>query len=217
MTTRSFAGLFRITTFAFACLSMGSCRREQPKVSLAEVERCERGIEGAVAKPDVKDALRTYYRECAGVYAEAACKQAFTSAADLDVSEQMPKVVTDCRTAYCPFFQARGLEICQPTWQLSQVNIVKSWPALHDAILARDAKGYAPRISRAMLVFYSRVVQRMGALPQTAGAEPAPSAAAPSGSGSVAPAVASMGAALPVPSASAAPAVASGSANKKAP
>ena len=150
------------STLVFATLLLGGCRCERSQVGLADVVRCEHGIEGAMAKSDVNEAMRAYYRECAGVYAQPTCKRAFTSAADLSVSEQMPKVVRDCRTAYCPLFQTRVLEICQPDWQLTRVNIRRSWPALHDAILSRDAGPYAARLRQAMLMFYARIAERTG-------------------------------------------------------
>jgi hypothetical protein len=177
-----------------AALVPSACKRSDPKVSTNEVERCEKGIETAVLQTDVRESLRTYYRECAGIYSEPACKKAFTIAADLEPAQQMSKVIQDCRGAYCPHFQGRGLEACEPNFDMTPVSIVKAWPPLHDAILAADAKGYAPRLSRAMLVFYSRIIQRAGGIPgaptgsppASALPAPAPSAALPTPSASVA-------------------------------
>jgi hypothetical protein len=161
--------LSRFRILAFASLLMGACRRDESQVSFADVKRCERGIEGAMAQSDVTDAMRAYYRECAGVYAQPACKRAFVNAASSKVSEQMSNVVTECRAAYCPLFRTRALEICQSTWRLTRVNIRRSWPALHDAILTHDAGVYAPRVRQAMLVFYARIAERTGTLTQTQG------------------------------------------------
>jgi hypothetical protein len=181
MKSRTLSRLFRPKLLLASCLLLGACKREDSKVDITQIERCERGIERAVLQPEVRDALKTYYSECAGVYAEPACKQAFSAAAQLEPAQQMPKVVQGCRTAYCPMFQDRGYEICQPGLQIKSDDISKLWPPLHDAILAREAKGYAPRLTRAMLVFYSRVLQRTGGV--LPGSEPSPTAAAASDAG----------------------------------
>jgi hypothetical protein len=92
----------------------------------------------------------------------------------------MTKVLEGCRAAYCPSFPNQELEACKPDFKPAGANILRAWPPLHEAILERDARGYAPRVSRAMLVFYSRVMQRMGgaAVPVgSAGAAAAPAAA----------------------------------------
>lgn len=148
---------------------LGACRRrnEPPRIAHQEVERCEKGIEQALLKPNTREALSTYYRECSVVYAEPACRQAFVNAASLEGPQQMEQIVRECRAAYCPIFKSKELEACKSGFEASQPNIVKAWPALNEAILRREARGYAPRLGRAMLVFYSRVVQRMGGQPNS--------------------------------------------------
>lgn len=162
------------------------CKREQPqqettkKINVSEIERCERGIERAVLQTDTRQAMKTYYGECAGIYSEEGCRKAYQAAADAEPAEQMTKVIEGCRAAYCPSFANQELEACKPDFKATGgANALKAWPPLHEAILERDARGYAPRVSRAMLVFYSRVMQRMGgaAVPAgSAGAEAAPAA-----------------------------------------
>jgi hypothetical protein len=202
MNSRTLSRPLRSVVSVSVCLLAFACKREQGPVNMNEVERCERGIERAVLEPEVKNALKMYYRECAGIYTEPACKQAFTAAAELEPSQQMPKIMQDCKTAYCPLFQGRNLEACQPNFEITPMSTVKAWPPLHDAILARDAKGFAPRISRSMLVFYSRVTQRMGQPAGTPGSPLAGSAPPPSGS---APAASASAPAAPSASAPAAP------------
>lgn len=171
------------------------CKREQAegekaKVNVTEIERCERGIERAVMQTDTRQSMKTYYGECAGIYQEQGCRQAYQAAADLDPSQQMSKVLDGCRAAYCPNFANQDLEACKADFKPSSPAVVmKAWPPLHEAILERDVRGYAPRVSRAMLVFYSRVMQRMGG---AMAAPPASGAAAADGS---APAAADAGAA----------------------
>ena len=162
------------------------CKREQQtetkKINVSEIERCERGIERAILQTDTRQAMKTYYGECAGIYSEHGCRQAYQAAADAEPAEQMTKVIEGCRAAYCPSFPNQELEACKPDFKPAGANVLKAWPPLHEAILERDARGYAPRVSRAMLVFYSRVMQRIGgaAVPaSSAGAE-----AAPAGDGS---------------------------------
>jgi hypothetical protein len=164
------------------------CKREQPqqetkKINVSEIERCERGIERAVLQTDTRQAMKTYYGECAGIYSEQGCRQAYQAAADAEPAEQMTKVIEGCRAAYCPSFPNQELEACKPDFKAAGgANALKAWPPLHEAILERDARGYAPRVSRAMLVFYSRVMQRMGGAAVPAGSA---GAAAPAADGGV--------------------------------
>jgi len=154
-------------------------------VNITEIERCERGVERAVLQTDTRQAMKTYYTECSGVYTEAGCKQAYIAAAEVEPSQQMVKVLEGCRAAYCPKFPNQELEACKADFKPTGESIVRSWPPLHEAILERDAKGYAPRVSRAMLVFYSRVLQRQGGMPGVTSGSPmaAPPPQAPSNTG----------------------------------
>jgi hypothetical protein len=143
----------------------GGCKKEQQdgaKANVTEIERCEKGIERAILQTDTRQAMKTYYGECAGIYSEQGCRQGYQAAAEAEPSEQMSKVLEGCRAAYCPKFPNQELEACKPDFKPEGLNIMRAWPPLHEAILERDARAYAPRVSRAMLVFYSRVMQRMG-------------------------------------------------------
>lgn len=185
MSTRSIAAGSLVLSAGLAFFA--GCKREQPeaeKVQVDDIERCERGIERAVMQTDTRQAMKTYYGECAGIYNEQGCRQAYEAASAAEPSAQMKTVLEGCRAAYCPKFPTQGLEACKPDFKADGVNILRAWPPLHEAILERDARAYAPRVSRAMLVFYSRVVQRMGgaAVPAASGdaAAPADGGAAPS-------------------------------------
>ena len=182
MSTRSIVAVSLVLSVGLG--SFAGCKREQPqeaqKVNVTAIERCERGIERAILETDTRRAMKTYYGECADIYSEAGCRQAYEAASTAEPSEQMSKVLEGCRAAYCPGFPNKELEACKPDFKPAGVNILRAWPPLHEAILERDARGHAPRVSRAMLVFYSRVMQRMGgaAVPAgSAGAEAAPAAA----------------------------------------
>ncbi|HEY6560789.1 MAG TPA: hypothetical protein VI072_26105 [Polyangiaceae bacterium] len=162
---------FRSIVAGSLVLSVGlgvfaACKREQPegaKIDATAIERCERGIERAVLQTETRQSMKTYYGECAGIYTEQGCRQAYQDAANLDPSQQMAKVLEGCRAAYCPSFANQEFEACKPDFKpASPAVIMKAWPPLHEAILERDLRAYAPRVSRAMLVFYSRVMQRMG-------------------------------------------------------
>jgi hypothetical protein len=178
---------FRSIVAGSLVLSIGlgvfaACKREQPegaKIDVTAIERCERGIERAILQTETRQSMKTYYGECAGIYTEQGCRQAYKDAASLDPSQQMAKVLEGCRAAYCPSFPNQDFEACKPDFKPTSLTaIMKAWPPLHEAILERDVRGYAPRVSRAMLVFYSRVMQRMG----TMAAPPASGAAAEDGS-----------------------------------
>jgi len=94
-----------------------------------------------------------YYRECAQIQAEAPCQQAFLAAAKAEPERQLVVAFQGCAPAYCPLFTDQNLEACNPGFQPTDASLWRAWPALHKAILARDAGAYGPRIERALLQF----------------------------------------------------------------
>ena len=137
----------------------------EPLVNTEELRKCEKGIDDGLAQADVPSSLRTYYKACAGVYAEAGCKQTVTTAADLEPAKQLPAMLEGCRAAYCPHFADKKLEACQPDFKADSSNTMRAWAKLHEAILYRDAGKEAHRLGLAMLKFYTQIMQRTGQKP----------------------------------------------------
>ena len=146
---RHLAGLVTLATTLSACHSGADAR-----VRLSDVEGCEQGIERAGLEPTLRDAMHTYLTACSVVYAEPGCRQAVTRAASADRGEQPSIIMPPCRLAYCPLLADQHLEACQPEVGSDMAALAKTWPALHNAILAYDAKGYAPRLVLGMSRFY---------------------------------------------------------------
>jgi hypothetical protein len=149
---RRFGGM--VALVALVAL-VGACHRgADARIRFSDVEACEQGIERASLEPTLGDALRTYLTACSPVYAEPACRQAVARAASADRREQPSIIALPCRLAYCPLLADQHLEACQPEVASDVIALARTWPALHNAILVYDAKGYAPRLVLAMSRFY---------------------------------------------------------------
>lgn len=164
---RATASAILVSTLAAACH-----RSEAARVQIADVDRCERGIERAETQPTLREAMRVYYTECSIVYVEPGCRKAFLAAANAEPSARLPSIADGCKKAYCPLFGERHLELCQAGNQPTAEVVARGWPDLHDAILSYDAKGYAPHLSKLMLRFYVRTEAWQAADPT--GPAPAP-------------------------------------------
>jgi len=196
------------TGFLALALAASCTKSDPPRVQLADVERCERGVQAAMQQPALEEALATYYRECADVYKEPGCKAAFLAASTAPHEKQLDIIADGCRKSYCPTFADRGLELCQGGNPSNTAALERGWGHLHEAILEHDAKALAPRVSRTMVGFYAFAQKK--ALDAKAAAEaPPPPSAAPATSGAPpGPASALSAASAPPASASAPPAVA---------
>ena len=182
-----------------ACMWTPACHRDKPRTTPDEVRRCVAGVQTAIRVKTLDEATRIYYRECASVYFEPACRQAFTDAAnESGDAERRAKVFGPCRTAYCPMLEGSGLEACQPSFQPTPANIVRAWPSLQEAILKYDAKIYAGQITLATVALYVRFMKQAGkpVAPPQPSDEPSARASAP------AEAPAASASAPPVPAAS---------------
>ena len=57
---------------------LGACRRgPAPRITLQDVERCERGIDLAASQATLQEVMSSFYRECSDTCAEPACRQGF--------------------------------------------------------------------------------------------------------------------------------------------
>jgi hypothetical protein len=151
----------RLVSF-FAATLLGSCHRGTPaRIRLADVERCEEGLEFASLEPTYAQAMQTYLAACAGVYASPECRAAIVKAAG-DDAELPSIVVPPCKRAYCPALAAQHLKLCDAPEPIAPNDAVEGWPSLHNAILAYDAGEYASRLKLEMYRFYVTVQQRPG-------------------------------------------------------
>jgi hypothetical protein len=134
-------------------MGVGCRRTPPPRITVASVERCERGIEQAVSLGSAKEMTSLYYRECSQIQAEAPCQQAFMAASKAEPERQLVVAYQGCAAAYCPLFKDQNLEACSSGFQATDASLWRAWPPLHKAILTRDAGVYGPRIERALLQF----------------------------------------------------------------
>jgi len=138
-----------------------ACRRgPRPKITLQDVERCERGIERARFEPTREQATATFYRECSATCAEPKCQQAFLEASTASPDQQVPILLTRCSQVYCPLFADRNLAACDPNFVKTPFSVAFGWAELHGAILERDASGYTPRLVRAFMAKDQALVNR---------------------------------------------------------
>jgi hypothetical protein len=128
------------------------CRRgPPPRITLADVERCERGIDLAATQPKFEQASSTFYRECSATVAEPECREAFVEASLAKPDRQVPIVLERCSKVYCPLFAEQKLAVCASAFEATSFAAAFGWAQLHGAILERDASGYAPRLKRAFM------------------------------------------------------------------
>jgi hypothetical protein len=136
-----------------ALLLPSACRRgPRPRITLQDVERCERGIDRAASEPTREQATATFYRECATTCAEPECQQAFLEASTAGLDQQVPLVLARCSKVYCPIFADRKIVACDPNFVKTPLTIAFGWAELHGRILERDASGYTPRLLRAFMM-----------------------------------------------------------------
>jgi hypothetical protein len=134
-----------------AAALLAGCRKgPRPRITLADVERCELGVDLAAAQP-AQEAMSTLYRSCSDTFAEVACREAYRDAATVPPERQTPLILLRCANVYCPYFSGQKLAACDPAFVMSPLGAALAWPPLHEAILDRDASGYAPRLRRAFL------------------------------------------------------------------
>jgi len=145
---------------AILLFTLGSCRCDgPPRTELTALERCEHGIDTAIAQQTLNAGMRIYYTECAGIHAEPACRKAFHAAASAPVDRALVVASDGCRKAYCPILESASLEICKKDFQATPETLLKAWPPLHQAIIAHDMKSMAPRVTVFLLRFYVRSKQ----------------------------------------------------------
>jgi hypothetical protein len=140
-----------LVALAGLLLPSGCRRGPRPKISLQDVERCERGIDRAASEPTRERATAAFYRECSTTCAEPECQQAFLEASTASPDQQLPILLTRCSKVYCPLFSGRTLAACDPSFVKTPFSIAFGWAELHGAILERDASGYTPRLLRAFI------------------------------------------------------------------
>src|SRR5690349_12061802 len=97
-------GVLRSTVvlLVFSGVLPSGCRKDEPgQVALpaGAVGRCEAGIRKATTKPTAREAMSVYYDECADLYSEAGCRDAFHAAAHAEQKQQLAIVLQGCRGA----------------------------------------------------------------------------------------------------------------------
>jgi hypothetical protein len=170
----------------FACVAAPTaCRKDEPNqvvLPAGAIGRCESGIRKAVTKTALNEVMAIYYDECAEMYSEAGCRDAFHAAAHADMKEQVSIVMQGCRSAYCPLLGAYSYEACGDNFQMTPESVVRAWPKLQQAILAHEAGAYSGEVSNLLMALYAHTVKISGTDP-AASAAAAAAAAAPPGSG----------------------------------
>lgn len=126
----------------------------------AAATRCVRGIDRALTLPTRREALRAYYDECASVYFESGCREAFETAAMSDPARQLAIVTLACRDAYCRWIPGVGPKACSPEFVPTASALDQDWPELNAAMLHLDAKGRAQELSTAAERLYGSLASR---------------------------------------------------------
>lgn len=201
-------GLLRIVVVSLGLCGLlpAGCRKDEPAqvvLPAGAVGKCESGIRKAVTKPTVREVMAIYYEECADLYSEAGCRDAFHAAAQAEPRDQVAIVLRGCRGSYCPLLGANRYEACNDNFQITPESAMRAWPAIGGAILAHEAGAYSGELTNAVVALYAYTM-KIGGIDLSAGSasagapgSAAPSAEVPPGSASV-----------PVPSG--APAIGSG-------
>jgi hypothetical protein len=199
-------GLFRFGVLSFLSFVAlpTACRKDEPAqvvLPAGAVGRCETGIRKALTKPTVREAMSVYYDECADLYTEAGCRDAFHAAAHAEVKDQAGIVLQGCRAAYCPVLGEGIYEACSDGFQLTTESAMRAWPKLYSAILAHEAGAYSGEVQNMLMTLYAYTIKLGGFDQPSASASGAAAAESAAPEGSVAP----PSSAAPPASASAAP------------
>jgi hypothetical protein len=144
----------------------GGCTEEEqkPRISLASVERCERGLREGATLTWV-EAYRVYHRECAEIRAEPGCRDAYLKAADATDTDRPGILAEGCGKAYCKILGADQFELCRPDFQPTPTLMAAAWPKFHDAALQYDAGPFYRRLSVAIALFYVKTMKSAGGSP----------------------------------------------------
>jgi hypothetical protein len=155
-------------------LLAGACRRgPAPRITLQDVERCERGIDLAASQATLQEATSTFYRECSDTCVEPACREAFLDAAAALPDRQVSIVLARCSASYCPLFSEQKLTACDSAFVMNPFTDAFAWAELHDAILKRDASGYRLRLQRAFVAHGMTLAKLSPGVPPTRAVAPA--------------------------------------------
>jgi hypothetical protein len=170
-------------------LPLVGCKAEEDQSAGAAsplgASRCTRGLVRAAKAPTEAEATTIYYEECAELFSQPGCRDGWRAAAKLPAAEQVGLVADACRKAYCPSLKAFSFEICRDDFTATPATLLKAWPPLFDAIVAKEAGPATQDVSSAMLVLYAHLKQIGPAIPPPSSAEPSAVAPAPSGSAGV--------------------------------
>lgn len=180
------------------CLACVGCRKDEPSQATlapsAGVTRCLHGIERALQTPTAEETLKIYYEECADLFTDAPCRDAWHAASRAEPAARLGIVADTCKKSYCPTLGAFAFAICKDDFVSTPQSLARDWPPLFDAIVAREAGMSAADVSTALLAVYARttVLTAQSVASASAGAPPAsgsaaPSASSPPGTGSAAP------------------------------
>ena len=196
-----------VVLFSLACfVAPTACRKEEPNqvvLPAGAIGRCESGIRKAVTKTTLKEVMAIYYDECAEMYSEAGCRDAYHAAAHADPKEQVSIVMQGCRSAYCPLLGAYSYEACNDNFQMTPESVIRAWPKLQQAILAHEAGAYSGEVSNLLMALYAHTVKISGTDPASAmaaGSAAPPASGAPGGSAAPPASGAPAGSAAPPPS-----------------
>jgi hypothetical protein len=173
-------------------LPVAGCKGEEDQSAAAAsplgASRCTRGLARAAKAPTEQESTTIYYEECAELFSQPGCREAWRAAAKLPAAEQVGQVADACRKAYCPSLKAFSFEICRDDFAATPATLIKGWPPLFDAIVAKEAGPAQQDVSSAMLVLYAHLKQIGPATPPPSTAQPSASAEAPAASGAIVPA-----------------------------
>jgi hypothetical protein len=169
---RSSGGPVVLALLALATLgSATACHRDpSPRIRIKAVERCEDGSAIALAERTERRALRVYHRECAGVFFEPNCAREFDRAGKMGAESGDRATLAACQKDYCSQPLLSRPEACNAGFTPTPANTPRALEELESAIIAYDARGYAPRVEDSRVRFFAKLVERFGprALPKPA-------------------------------------------------
>jgi hypothetical protein len=194
-------------------LLFAGCHKEEESAAETTVSasavRCVNGIHKAIESTTMEGLMSTYYEECAELFSQPGCRDAWRAAAKAPLADQSKLTADACRKAYCPVLGSFAFDICKEGFVSTPESIAKDWPPLFDAIVARESGAASAEVSTLLVAVYARSLQLK------ASAAAAPSGEAPGAMGSAS-AGAPAGSAAP-PSSSAAPPSSASAAGSAAP
>lgn len=126
------------------------------------IERCESGMDRAPWRRTRREAFQEYASECAPLYADVRCRNAFLEAANAESENPIEVALAECQKAYCPVLPERRPEACGPLPPSGSDHFYRMWVELSRDVFEHDRVGHGGELGYAYIRFFNELNLRKG-------------------------------------------------------